>query len=47
MGGSHGLCEVGDSGVCMCACVGKVGDLGVCVCARTQVHAVEIKLGLS
>lgn len=53
MGGSRGLCVVGDLGVCAwvcvraCACVGKVGDLGVCVCARAQVHAVEIKLGLS
>lgn len=47
------VCVVGDLGVCAwvcvraCACVGKVGDLGVCVCVRAQVHAVEIKLGLS
>lgn len=47
MGGSRGLCEVGDSGVCMCACVCGWGLGCVCVCARTQVHAVEIKLGLS
>lgn len=35
MGGSRGLCEVGDSGVCMCACVCGWG-LG---CVRVGVRA--------
>lgn len=44
--GAVGCVRLGTRGyVCVRVCV--VGDLGVCVCARAQVHAVEIKLGLS
>lgn len=43
MGGSRGLCEVGDSGVCMCACVCGWG-LG---CVRVGVRACVCVCGES